>query len=528
MLSARRAAWWLGRAVLAATVAAALVPASAAAAGQDRDNPATAVTDSGVVRGVQTDRDRQFLGIPYAAAPVGDLRWRPPQPPPGWQGVRQATAFGSQCPQPGGPFGRAGTDEDCLYLNVFTPRHRRQGSHRLPVMVWIHGGALVTGEGSVYNPVRLVEQDVVVVTINYRLGALGFLAHPALTAESPEHASGNYGLMDQQAALRWVARNIRHFGGDPNQVTIFGESAGGLSVHSQLVSPLAQGLFHRAIVQSGAYQLTQPSLAAAQSLGSDLATRSGCASQTAACLRGIAVQSLLANQTRAIASPVVDGFVLTDSIGASLAAGTFNKVPVIEGSNHDEWALFVAQTEVVTGQPLAAADYIAAIQSTLGVSAAAATALAAAYPLSAYPSPSLALTAVGTDAIFACNARRAAGSLSAHVPTFQYEFNDPDAPNRFFPGVSFPTRAYHAAELQYLFDAFTAPPPAFTPQQRQLAQTMVRYWTQFARLGDPNSPSTPNWPRYRTTDQMFQALVPGTSFTATGFAADHKCALFGG
>jgi para-nitrobenzyl esterase len=188
----------------------------------------------------------------------------------------------------------------------------------------------------------------------------------------------------------------------------------------------------------------------------------------------------------------------------------------------------VALAEATSGVPLSAAAYVSTVAATLGVSIPEATALTAAYPLSAYPTPSVALGAVGTDAIFACNARRAAGLLSQHVPTYQYEFNDPNAPQLFFPSVSFPTGAHHAAELPYLFDVTLWTPPTLTPEQVALSRTMLRYWTQFAGAGNPNSALSPAWPRYDTTNQQFQALVPGTSRTDTGFAADHKCSLFGG
>jgi para-nitrobenzyl esterase len=499
-------------------------PASAGAAeagGHGRS--VTVHTDHGVVRGKVVGGVRQFLGIPYAAPPVAGLRWRPPQPAPAWHGIRDATAFAPHCAQSASPFGVASASEDCLYLNIFTPSPARRGA---PVMVWIHGGGLVTGESEDYDPAPLVARGVIVVTLNYRLGALGFLAHPALTAESAHHASGNFGLLDQQAALRWVQRNARSFGGNPSNVTIFGESAGGLSVHSQLASPLAAGLFHRAIVQSGGYLLTAPPLSAAEAAGAAFASQAGCADQSAACLRTLPVQTILARQGEA--NTTVDGYLLPLSPVDAFASSAFNRVPVIEGTNHDEWRLFVAQTEAASGVPLSAAAYVLAIAATLRIPVAAATALAAAYPVSAYPSPSLALGALGTDAIFACNARRAAGLLSQHVPTYQYEFNDPNAPQRFFPSLSFPTGAYHAAELQYLFSLTRGEQPVFTPEQVRLSQTMVWYWTRFAWAGNPNSPRTPSWPRYDTTEQRFQALVPGTSRTATGFATDHKCALFGG
>jgi para-nitrobenzyl esterase len=335
--------------------------------------------------------------------------------------------------------------------------------------------------------------------------------------------------MDQQAALRWVQRNIRHFGGDASNVTIFGESAGGLSTHSQLVSPLAAGLFHKAIVESGAYSLTQPSLAAAEGQGTAFATSAGCSTQTAACLRGLSVATILAHQTAATMVPNLDGFVMPLSVGPALSTGQFNRVPVIEGSNHDEWRLFVAQTEKATGTPLTAAGYIPAIQATLGVSPAVAAFIASLYPLANYSSPSVALGAIGTDAVFACNARLASHSLSNYVPTFQYQFNDANAPMLYFaPPISFPTGAYHASELTYLFDlsGTPVPPPPFTGPQQQLSAAMAGYWTQFARSGDPNSAGAPAWPQYGATSDMFQSLQPPTPVTAAGFSADHKCSFW--
>src|SRR5262245_8721122 len=372
-------------ALLPSLVASAPMSASAAAG-----SPVVA-TDKGPVRGVATGEVQAFLGIPYAAAPIGDLRWRPPQEHAAWQGVRDASELGAHCPQLASPYGRPSTSEDCLFLNVFAPGKTNQGRpHLLPVMFWIHGGGLVVGESDGYDPARLVAQDVVVVTINYRLGELGFLAHPALAAESPTGASGNYGLMDQQAAMRWVERNIRAFGGDPDNVTIFGESAGGLSVHSQLSSPLAGGLFHRAIVQSGAYSLTQPTQAAAEDAGKVFAANAGCSSQTAACLRSLSVSAILTAQPGGTMVPNVDGFLLALTVISACTTGHFNHVPVIEGSNHDEWRLFVAQTEATTGMALTAAGYIPAIAATLGVPLPVAAGIAAAYPLAAYPSPSVA------------------------------------------------------------------------------------------------------------------------------------------
>ena len=518
---------------------AAIALAASAAPGAPR-RPVVATTD-GPVRGVLSDGIDRYLGVPYAAAPAGDLRWRPPQPHGRWTGVRDASAYGNHCPQVASPFGVASASEDCLFLNVFTPASGGGGDgdddddddgegedELLPVMVWIHGGALLLGESDDYDPVRLVRQGAVVVTLNYRLGVFGFLAHPALTAESPDgKSSGNYGLMDQQAALRWVQRNIAHFRGDPRRVTIFGESAGGLSVHSHLASPLSTGLFHRAIVESGAYALSQPPLAAAEAQGTAVAAAAGCSDQTASCLRAAPVATLLAALTVPTVVPDVDGKVLTQTVQAAFASGSFNRVPVMEGSNHDEWRLFVAlNVDLVTG-PLAPAQYTGAIAATLVVPPLTAAFLGSFYPLTAYPSPDLALSALGTDAIFACNSRKAARLLSQFVPTHAYEFNDENAPQLFLPPVSFPYGSAHASEIQYLFNLRSQiPHPDLTPDQEQLSRAMVAYWTNFARSGDPNWLGTPFWPAYDRTDDRVQSLAPPTPAVESGFAADHKCAVW--
>jgi para-nitrobenzyl esterase len=497
--------------------------------------PPEVSTREGAVRGVLSGGIDRFLGIPYAAPPVGALRWQPPQPAARWNGVRDATQFGNHCPQLASPFGLATVDEDCLFLNVFAPVHggghgEENEDERLPVMVWIHGGALLTGESDDYDPVRLVQEGVIVVTVNYRLGVLGFLAHPALTAESADQASGNYGLMDQQAALRWVQANIAHFHGDPRRVTIFGESAGGVSVHSHLASPLAAGLFHRAIVESGAYALTQPSLAQAEALGSAVASLAGCADQTAACLRAAPVGTLLAAlaaTNTATVVPDVDGKILTQTVQAAFTSGQFNRVPVIEGSNHDEWRLFVAlDFDLVTG-PLQAAQYTDAIAATLGVPLPTAAFLGSFYPLAAFPSPDLAISSLGTDAIFACNSRKAVRLLSQFVPTHAYEFNDENAPQLFLPKVSFPYAAAHASEIQFLFNLRSAiPHPALGADEEKLSAAMVAYWTNFARLGNPNWLGTPFWPQYDPAADQIQSLILATPAVETGFAANHKCAIW--
>jgi para-nitrobenzyl esterase len=509
------------RTTLRLTALATVLATALSAASTAQADPAPLVaTTGGLVRGVAAGTNDHFLGIPYAAPPVGALRWQPPAPAARWSGVRNGSTFGPHCAQPAGPFGDASTSEDCLYLNVYAPAGTANAGHRHPVMVWIHGGALVSGASDLYDPTELVRNGVVVVTINYRLGALGFLAHPALV-NSAGGPSGNYGLMDQQAALRWVERNITRFGGNAHDVTVFGESAGGLSVLSQLVSPGARGLFDRAIVQSGAYALTQVSLDTAKAGGQAFAGAAGCADQTAACLRSLSVETVLAHENTAGYQPNVDGRVLTESIGTSLAAGRFARVPVINGSNHDEWRLFVGLSEL-QGAPVTAANYQAMIASTLRVSDAAAAGIASVYPLSAYPSPALALSALGTDAIFACPALTVNKSVSKFVPTWAYEFNDANAPG-LLPPVSFPYAAAHASELQYLFPTAGT---ALSPDQQRLAAAMRRYWTSFGLLGAPLTLGAPFWPRFDASTQRLQSFVPPRPQVETGFAADHKCSFW--
>ncbi len=497
------------------------------------DTP-TAMTDAGPVVGVGTPTVTKFLGIPYAAPPVGVLRWQPPQPPAPWITPRDASAFGPHCAQITSPFGQASTSEDCLYLNVYVPNHKgfaHDIRKRRAVMVWIHGGAFQVGESDDYDPTRLVVQgDVVVVTINYRLGALGYMAHPALSAESPDGVSGNYGILDQQLALHWVQNNIKAFGGNPKKVTIFGESAGGASVHAHLVAPGSAGLFRRAIVESGAL-FTQPTLAAAEGLGTTFASDVGCSDQTAACLRARSVEDVLAAQGTDLtsSSPNIDGVVLPEPMRTAFAAGHFNKVPVIEGSNHDEFRLFVALLVEIPNGPLAADQYESAVATILNVPPSIASLLVSHYPLANYASPGLALGALATDAAFSCNARRAYELMSPFVKTYAYEFNDADAPELFLPPVSFPYGAAHASEIQYLFDVPNQTgAPALTADQQQLATTMVGYWTRFARSGRPRLSRAPKWPIYRTNDSTSQGVlslvapVP-TNESGVAFGNDHQC-----
>jgi para-nitrobenzyl esterase len=504
---------------------------------------AAVVTQSGPVKGFQfagaeqpVNNEEVFPGIPYATPPLGDLRWMPPQPPGKFHGLFRANNFGNFCTQPDG-FGGTFGAEDCLTVNVFRPlREKGHKNTGLPVMVWIHGGGLVTGGSFIYDPSPLVlGGDVIVVTINYRLGFLGFFAQSAIDAEG--HLNGNYGFMDQQAALQWVQHNIGLFGGDRNRVTIFGESAGGQSVYANLASPTAAGLFQGAIAESGAYVEFQDyfnfivPLATGESAGTSLvqsgaaiADSVGCSSQTAACLRAVPA-STLALQEPGTIYPFVDGTILTQTMTAAFASGQFNQVPVISGGNHDEWRAFIPNLTDVE-YPAAVASLVGAPETSLFVQ----FLVNVLYPLSNYPPPNsapFALGALGTDFIFACPERNSLRSLSQFVTTHAYEFNDENAPN-LFSNPGFPEGAYHFAEVQYLFDLnqrFAGFNP-FTPDQQALSNTMIGYWTQFATTGDPNSASAPVWSPYSSAVDQFQSLAPLTLAPESGFDADHNCSSF--
>jgi para-nitrobenzyl esterase len=485
------------------------------------------VTQSGPLKGVLNGTTAEFLGIPYAAPPVGNLRWMPPQPPGQFSGLFDASKFGSVCTQPG-----RGT-EDCLFLNIYVPNFKKNGNKHhgaMPVMFWIHGGGLTAGAGSDYDPTPLLAPgNVIVVTINYRLGYLGFFAQTALDTEG--HDAGNYGLMDQQFAMQWVKDNIAAFGGDPSNVTIFGESAGGHSVYANLASPTAAGLFSHAIAESGSYLIfdtfIQPivPLSVGETTGSGLvpggdsvATGLGCT--TAACLRAVPVSTLIGVQPGTLYA-FVDGTLLTQTPGEAFASGNFNKVPVIAGTNHDEWRIFVAEQYDATGHPiLTLAEYQAA---TIALWGPILGPIVLTVPAYAYVPPGgQVLGASGTDGIFACSARNGDKLLASFTNTYAYEFNDENAPPQPPPaGLSFPLGAFHGAELQYLFDVgfFFE----LNPAQLQLSSTMVSYWTNFAATGDPNSPATPTWALYDPTTDVFQSLIPPTPTTETTFNTDHLC-----
>ena len=487
--------------------------------------------EDGAVRGAAVSGVDQFLGLPYAAPPTGNLRWRPPRPPAGWRGVRDATQFAPSCPQPTqrNPFLPSGAlSEDCLYLNVYTPTLRSTADR--PVLVWIHGGGFTEDGARNYDGSKLAAAGAVVVTINYRLGALGFLAHPAL-ARHPGGPAGNYGLMDQIAALDWVRSNIARFGGDPHNVTVAGQSAGGVSVLALLVSPRARGLFQRAIVQSGAFALAQQSLADAEAAGEAFSTQAGCPDQTARCLRQLSVDSLVNNFIRPGIPGVVDGRVLTESIGTALAAGRFAHVPILNGVNDLEELIFTAGLGLaVSGgtfvgvpiHPVTPDGYTTDIAAVLGVSDAKAASIAALYPLDAYPVPDVAFATLVSDANFTCPALQVDRWTSARVPTFAYQFNDDNAPERFAP---LPPAATHSSELQYIFDQPNAPiPGTLDADQQALAASMRAAWASFAAKGDPSTPSLA-WPAF-TPGQQVMSLVPPQPQVWAGFARAHQCSFW--
>ncbi|NDU92732.1 MAG: carboxylesterase family protein [Ferrovum sp.] len=492
-------------------------------------DPNAVQTDKGVVIGQTTAIMRQFLGIPYAAPPVGNLRWQPPQPAAAWSSPRTVTAFAPHCAQPASYFGTASSSEDCLYLNVYIPYGIAQP---LPVMVWLHGGGFVAGESDSYDPTELVSSGVVVVTLNYRLGPLGFLAHPALAAANG--TAGNYGLMDQQAALKWVKTNIAAFGGDPANVTLFGESAGGLSTHSQIVSPLASGLFQKAIVESGAYALQLPTLAAAETLGQDFASAAGCSSQTAACLRALPVATIIANSSAIQVSgqvlPTVDGVLLPKTLRDAFVSGTFNKVPMIEGTTQHEFSMLsVALIDVPLGHQLTATEYPTYIDAFFGTTLGPAVLMN--YPLTASYTPAWTYDDVFTDGLFSCNGRSVAQKVAAQgVTVYAYEFADANAPVVYnVPARTDGFGAYHASELQYVFPGtYTIYHGApFTPQQTNLSTQMVGFWSEFAKNGNPNvSSSSTLWPAYTAANDTYLTLAPAAVATTTGFAAEHSCAFW--
>jgi para-nitrobenzyl esterase len=494
-------------------------------------DPAVVQIGSGALRGTVAEDHRLFAGIPYAAAPVGELRFRDPEPAPPWQGVRDATRPGARCLQDVDDLERGRhTDEDCLTLNVWTPRAQEEQSP-LPVMVWIHGGSFINGSGGIYDSRWLTTRGgIIVVTLNYRLGTMGFLAHPAL---GPPGAVGNYGLSDQQAALRWVRDNISSFGGDPDRVTIAGESAGGMSVCDHLVAPESRGLFRAAIIQSGPCQ-AQVGLAEAERISVDYAREAGCGDPASAadCLRALPADKLhdpvryyrLGDE--ALSGPVTGTTVLPVDPMTAFAGGEAARVPVAIGSNRDEFTLFMA-LEYLRGRELAPAGYPKALADTFGPDA---TAVADRYPLGSYDdSAPLAYSAAVTDSMFACVDDRIAQEMGRTGPVYAYEFTDRQAPTPDpFRTLPFPVGASHSLELRYLFDVGGA--PALTPPQQRLSNQMIDYWSDFVRSGDPATEGQPAWPELGHDPAAGNrlSLHPDGVSVVTDFDQIHQCAFWAG
>lgn len=447
-----------------------------------------------------------FRGIPYAAPPVGERRWQPPQPVTPWTEVRAAIAFSPACPQPPRPDARlqavGHTDEDCLYLNVWTPG---LDAAKRPVMVWIHGGGMTIGSGSssMYDGSVLARQDVVVVTFNYRLGVLGFLAHPELSAESPDGVSGNYGLLDQIAALRWVRDNIAAFGGDPGNVTIFGESAGAVSVGCLLVAPAAKGLFHRAILESGApVDVTEPlrdGEHSTEAQGLDIARR--LKAKTAVDLRAIPAADLVAGCPAAIGptakrkdtykfGPCIDGVVLPDLPLRLFAEGKFHPVPILLGTNRDEMTLFLGRDD--KGKPRRKAGLRLLVRSLYKEHA---DAVLAVFPCARDEDAAFAFRELMTVSCFTSPTRYVARAAAASVPVYLYEFS------RVPPGAARSgLGATHGIEIAYVFGTLKEAFGDATDQA--LAKAMGQCWVAFARTGVPGAPGVPTWPRYAVADDQ--------------------------
>ena len=434
---------------------------------------------------------RVYRGMPFAAPPVGDLRWKAPQPPASWQGVRQAAEFSNACWQT--PYPPSASiyqsklpplSEDCLYLNIWTAA--KSAKDRLPVMVWIHGGGFTRGSGttSAYDGEILARKGVVVVTINYRLGIFGFFSHPALTAESNHHTSGNYALLDQIAALQWVKKNIAAFGGNPDCVTIFGESAGSWAVNALMASPLAKGLFHRAIGESGGSFSSLKTLAEAEKAGESLASSLGATDDVLKTLRAKPPEELLKAAAGETVRPSADGWVLPQDIYTIFAQGKQNDVPLIVGNNADEGTTLAPQ-----GANIKADMFVAGVQQRY---AGLADQFLKIYPASSDDEAVASFYSAYRDSVFGWEMRTWARlqTRTGHHPAYLYYFS------RRPPGPqSQRIRAFHAADIAYVFGNFVWPFP-WEDTDRKLSDAITSYWVNFAATGNPNGEGLAKWPVY--------------------------------
>jgi len=556
---------WRQSVVVLAAVLLGLAGQVRAQHGSDENGPVVQ-TGEGSVRGFLSNGVYQFLGIPYAAPPVGAWRWRPPRLPERRKGMLDATAYGNICPQSTtlGVFaGPASVHEDCLYLNIFTTSlGGGLGDHRggNAVLVWIHGGGNVDGASNDYDGSKLATggprgRPTVVVTINYRLGLLGYLAHPALDNEG--HPFGNYGIMDIQAALTWVRHNIEAFGGDPGRVALGGQSAGASNTGMNVISPLSAGLFHRAIFESSPTSSAQP-LSLALTRGTNFATAAGCSgtsAATAACLRALSVAQILQLQGTAnangpyVTGPMVDGIIVPITPITAWTTGQFNRMPIMGGNVQDEATFGIGITQYFSGPPqvpITAAQYATNVTNTYSGAEypggpnyppGTAAAVLAQYPPGADPQGTFDL--VGTHP-GACRNRHIDHLWSQWVPVYEYEFNYQHAPYYFPPMPGFVPLAAHTIDIQFLFPGWhggilgmnhapqnTWATGEISGSEMTLSDELVAAWTNFAATGNPNWSGNSPWPRYVDQEGVPEYLsenVPSLStFTNAEFSANHHC-----
>ncbi len=500
-----------------------LTSLSAAFAAEAAPASPRVVLPSGTLEGKPATVDgvalNEFQGIPYAAPPVGDLRWKPPQALSPWQGVRQAQQFGPRCMQlplfSDMVFRADGMSEDCLYLNVWAPgstRHAR-GQTKLPVLVYFYGGGFVGGDGSElrYDGASLASKGIITVTVNYRLGVFGFFAVPGLVTESPQHAAGNYGLLDQVAALRWVRANIARFGGDPAQVTIAGESAGSIAVSALMTSPLSKHLFARAIGESGALiaPIAPVSLATMQQHGQAFADELGADSLSA--LRALPADTLLqaTREQSGDADVDIDGLFLREPPAITFARGAQAQVPLLLGSNSQE-GFYPA---ILKGKPPTPANYRAALQGLFGKQVDRALAL---YPGADEAEVKQSATALASDFFIAHTTWRWMDlqRRSSKAPVFFYYFAQPRPAKRHpLPGEQPDVGAVHSGEIEYaLGNLDTNQVYAWTPADHETSRTMEGYFAQFIKTGNPNRAGLPTWPAVSKSDGglLRQTIAPHT------------------
>jgi len=452
--------------------------------------PAPVKVEQGLLQGASEDGLTIYRGIPFAAPPVGDLRWRAPQPAAKWEGMRQATKFGPSPIQ--GTRNGPGMSEDCLYLNVWTPA--KSTNDHIPVLVWIYGGGFSAGATSDpnYSGEKLAKKGVVLVSIAYRVGQLGFLAHPQLCAETTNHVSGNYGLLDMIAGLQWVQNNIAAFGGDPNKVTIFGESAGGIAVSMLCASPLAKGLFHGAISQSGgSFGPPRPTtfpgenlkrLSDAERAGEASAKNAGVSS--IAELRKVAPDKLPAGRGLGMSWPIIDGWVIPDDQYKLYSAGKYNDTPILVGYNSDEGASF--------SPPKTPEDYIASTKARYGKFA---DDLLQAYPAGSNTVLKTARdlardTAFGWHTWSWARLQSETGKSKVYYYYFDQHPNYPESSPRF--GYGSP----HGMEVAYVFEHLNLNGPQTSKSDLEISDAMSTYWVNFAKHGDPNGEGVPAWPAF--------------------------------